>query len=60
MRLRFLGPMLIAFAAVGCGKDNSPAEVPKNPVPMQKPGQTARPEIGRGLADPGQKSKKLP
>jgi len=58
MRLRFLGLLLIAFAAVGCGKDG-PAEVPKNPVPMQKPGQAATPDSGHGQANPTQKVKKV-
>ena len=58
MRLRFFGLILIAFTAIGCGK-SGPAEMPKNPVPMQKPGQTATPEEGRGQANPTQKVKKL-
>lgn len=35
----------VALFAVGCG-DTGPAEVPKNPVPMEKPGAGGNPQGG--------------
>lgn len=57
-------PWKLALAAVviavtvGCEKKE--AEVPKNPVPMEKPGQGAEPPGGRGGPKPGQASEALP
>jgi hypothetical protein len=51
---------VLCMAAIGCGK-NQPAEVPKNPVPMEKPGAAADPTGGKGsVAQPNEKAQPLP
>lgn len=51
LRLAMLA--VIVAASAGCG-NGGPAEVPKNPVPMEKPGATATPGGGKGGALPNQ------
>lgn len=48
----------LAVAVTGCGKKE--AEVPKNPVPMEKPGQAADPTGGKGGAQPSEKLQPIP
>jgi hypothetical protein len=50
MRWRMIG-LVAAVAAAGC-TGGGPAEVPKDPVPMQKPGAAAVPGGAKG--NPGQ------
>ena len=58
MRLRILGVVAALVVAVtGCGKKD--AEVPKNPVPMEKPGQGAEP-AGKTNPQPAEKPQTLP
>lgn len=65
MNWRITGLVFLIAAIAGCGK-NGPAEVPKNPVPMEKPGGSANLEAGKAgpgpkpQPGPGDKAKKLP
>ena len=52
MRSWIVGIVLAAAAAGGCGgSGGGKAEVPKNPVPRQDPGQSAAP-AGKGVPGP--------
>jgi hypothetical protein len=54
MRYGLCAALLLALAAAGC--DSKKSEVPKNPVPMEKPGQGASPQG----AQPDTKPQALP
>ena len=51
MRSWILGTVL-AVAAAGCGS-GGPAEVPKNPLPRENPGQGAAPAVAKAVRDRG-------
>jgi hypothetical protein len=59
---------IVVFAAVaaaaGCSSKEGPAQVPKNPVPMEKPGPAAAPDgpPGGKAANPqgGEQAQPLP
>jgi hypothetical protein len=65
MKWRFTGLALLAALLTGCGR-NGTAEVPKNPVPLEKPGVAANLEGGKAgagskpQAGPAEKVKNLP
>lgn len=62
--VRWMTLLAAAAAVAGCNSKNGPAEVPKNPVPMEKPGPGANPGGGpKGApegAQPGQAAQPLP
>jgi len=66
MRLWVIGVVFLLMTGLtGCEK-NKPSEVPKDPVPLGKPGQSTEPPSGKKAQNPGpvtgpqEKIKKLP
>lgn len=59
MRKCLYSAILLSLAAAGCGGSKD-SEIPKNPVPMEKPGQSAIPQgVKPGGAPPGEKARSL-